>query len=348
MDRRLTRVAGALAGCCRGFLYFHPMKYVRIEGGRKLASFIEPMKAQLTDQPAFDSPDWLFEIKWDGYRAIAEIHKSGNKLYSRNGLTFDKAYPKVFDGLKAIKKDAIIDGEIVVFNEHGKPDFQKLQNYRNHDRYAIQYYVFDIIELEGKSLTNLPLIERKETLRKILPASNVIRYCDHVEDDGKMLFREMQRMNLEGMIAKKKNSKYYIGKRTSDWLKIKNVQTQEAIIVGFTEPKGSRQHFGSLLLAVRDKGKLVPIGNVGTGFNDKSLKALHGKLRKIVRKTSPLDVPLKETPDITWVEPQLVCNIKFSEMTDDGSVRHPVFQGLRVDKAADEVGIERPKHGRIK
>ncbi|HEX8038242.1 MAG TPA: DNA ligase, partial [Chryseosolibacter sp.] len=110
------------------------MKYVRIEGGRKLSSFIEPMKAQLTDQPAFDSPEWLFEIKWDGYRAIAEVSKSGNKLYSRNGLTFDKAYPKVFDGLKAIKKSAILDGEIVVFDEHGKPNFQKLQNYQNHDK----------------------------------------------------------------------------------------------------------------------------------------------------------------------------------------------------------------------
>lgn len=318
------------------------MKYVKIEGGRKLSSFIEPMKAQLTDQSAFDSPDWLFEIKWDGYRAIAEINKSGNKLYSRNGLTFDKAYTKVFDALRAIRKDAIIDGEIVVFDENGKPNFQKLQNYQNRDKYAIQYFVFDIIELEGKSLTNLPLIERKQILKEFLPASNVIKYCDHVEDEGKMLFKEMQKMNLEGMIAKKKNSKYYIGKRTSDWLKVKNVQSQEAIIVGFTDPKGSRQYFGSLLLAVRNKGKLVSIGNVGTGFNDKSLKDLHTKLKKIIRNATPLDVPIKETPDITWVEPELVCNIKFSEITDDGSVRHPVFQGLRVDKSINEVELEKP------
>lgn len=324
------------------------MKYVRIEGSRKLSSFIEPMKAQLTDQPAFDSPDWLFEIKWDGYRAIAEINKSGNKLYSRNGLTFDKAYPKIFDGLKAIKKDAIIDGEIVVFDENGKPSFQTLQNYQNRDKYAIQYFVFDIIELEGKSLTGLPLTERKTILRSFLPTSNVIKYCDHVEDEGKVLFKEMQKMNLEGMIAKKKNSKYYIGKRTSDWLKIKNVQSQEAIIVGFTDPKGSRRYFGSLLLAVKNKGKLVSIGNVGTGFNDKSLKDLHTKLKKIIRKTSPLDVPIKETPDITWVEPDLVCHIKFSEITDDGSVRHPVFQGLRVDKTANEVTFEKPKHRNAK
>lgn len=322
------------------------MKYARITGGRKLSSFIEPMKAQLTDQPAFDSPDWIFEIKWDGYRAIAEIRTAGNRLYSRNGLAFDKAYPKIFDGLTAIKHEAIIDGEIVVFDENGKPNFQKLQNYQNRDKYAIQYFVFDIIALNGKSLTNLPLIERKKILREVLPESNVIRYCDHIEDEGKLFFKEMKKLNLEGMIAKKKNSKYHIGQRTSDWLKIKNVQSQEAIIVGFTAPKGSRQHFGSLLLAVRKKGKLVSIGNVGTGFTNKSLKDLYLKLKQLTRKTSPLDVPIMETADVTWVEPHLVCNVRFSEITDDGSVRHPVFQGLRVDKTADEVELENPKHNR--
>jgi bifunctional non-homologous end joining protein LigD len=201
--------------------------------------------------------------------------------------------------------------------------------------------------VDGKSFTNLPLIERKENLRKFLPKSNLIKYCDHVEDEGKLLFKEMQKMNLEGMIAKKQNGKYYIGRRTSNWLKIKNVQSQEAIIVGFTDPKDSRQYFGSLLLAVKNKGKLVSIGNVGTCFNDKNLKDPHTKLKKIIRKTSPLDVPIKETPDITWIEPDLVCDIKFSEITDDGSARHPVFQGLRVDKTANEVELEKPKQIKV-
>src|SRR5690606_39877811 len=195
------------------------MKYVKIEGSRKLSNYVEPMKAQLTDQPAFDSPEWIFEIKWDGYRAIAEIDRSGNKLYSRNGLTFDKAYPKIFNALKSIKKDAIIDGEIVVFDTSGKPSFQKLQNYKNSDKYPIQYYVFDIIDLQGKSLTGLPLIERKEILKDLLSGSDVIRYCDHVEDEGKLFFAEMQKMGLEGMIAKRKKSRYAIGKRSPDWLK---------------------------------------------------------------------------------------------------------------------------------
>jgi bifunctional non-homologous end joining protein LigD len=317
------------------------MKYVKIEGGKKLSAFIEPMKAQLTDQPAFNSPDWIFEIKWDGYRAIAEINKGENKLYSRNGLTFDKAYPKVFGALKSIKKNAIIDGEIVVFDEKGKPNFQKLQNYQNKDKYLIQYYVFDIIELAGKSVAGLDVVERKALLQKLLPVSDVIKYCDHVDGEGKMLFKEMQKIGLEGIIAKRKNSKYYIGKRTTDWLKIKNIKIMEAIIVGFTDPKGSRSSFGSLLLGVKDKGKLAHIGNVGTGFTYQSLKDLHSKLKKLVRKKSPLDVPIKQTPDITWVDPILVCNIKYSEITEDGSVRHPVFYGLRIDKAAKEVHIEK-------
>jgi len=237
------------------------------------------MKAQLSDQPAFNSPEWFFEIKWDGYRAVAEISKKANRLYSRNGLTFDKAYPKIFSALKEIKDDAVIDGEIVVFGDDAKPSFQKLQNYKNTDSYPIQYYVFDCLEFRGKSITNLPLVERKEILKKLIPEdSQYIRYCDHVEDEGKHLFKEMQKMKLEGMIAKRKDSAYYPGKRTSDWLKIKNIQGQEAVIVGFTAPKGSRRYFGSLLLAVRKKGKLTSIGNVGTGFTDKILKDVYGKL----------------------------------------------------------------------
>jgi bifunctional non-homologous end joining protein LigD len=316
------------------------MKYVRIEGSRKLGSFVEPMKAQLSDRPAFDSKDWLFEIKWDGYRAIAEINQGENRLYSRNGNTFDKAYPKVFTALSSIKHRAIIDGEIIVLDDSGKPSFQRLQNYSARDKHVIQYYVFDIIELDGKTIVDLPLLERKKMLKEMLPESNVIRYCDHVEDEGKMLFREMQKMGLEGMIAKRKKSKYLIGKRTTDWLKIKNVQSQEAIIIGFTEPKGSRSSFGSLLLGVWKDDDLVCIGNVGTGFTDQSLKELHIKLKKLVRKTSPLDIPIKETPDITWVEPVMVCNVKFTEITEDGSVRHPVFLGLRTDKDAKDVVME--------
>jgi bifunctional non-homologous end joining protein LigD len=142
-------------------------------------------------------------------------------------------------------------------------------------------------------------------------------------------------MNLEGMIAKRRKSQYFAGRRTPDWLKIKNVNSMEATIVGFTDPKGTRSYFGSLLLAVRKKGKLTSIGGVGTGFTEKSLKDIHAQLKRLIRKKTPLDVPIKETPDMTWVDPVLVCTIKFTEITEDGSVRHPVFQGLRIDKEPD-------------
>lgn len=313
------------------------MKYVKIEGSRKLSSFIVPMMAQLTDRPAFDSPDWLFEVKWDGYRAIAEINEKENRLYSRNGLTYNKAYPKVFEALKSIPINAIIDGEIVVLDEKGRPNFQKLQNYTNADKHVIQYYVFDCLEIDGKSITQLPLVNRKELLRELLPESDIIKYCDHVDGEGKVLFSEMQKTHYEGMIAKRKQSKYLIGKRSSDWLKIKNIQTMEAIVVGFTDPKGSRKNFGSLLLATHKKGKLIFIGGVGTGFTDQSLNDVYTKLKPIIRKSSPLDIPIKETADMNWVDPVLVCNIAYAEITDDGSVRHPVFQGLRIDKTPKDV-----------
>lgn len=317
------------------------MKYPHIEGGRKLGTFLQPMKAQLSDRPAFNSPDWIFEIKWDGYRAIAETGKSPCRLYSRNGLSFDKAYLKVFEALKTIKQPMTLDGEIVVFDPGGKPSFQKLQNYRNQDRHVIQYMVFDLLEVDGTPLTSLSLVERKAALKELLPDSQIIKYCDHIEDQGIAFFQEMRKLDLEGMIAKKKNSKYFFGKRSADWLKIKNVKTQDAIIVGFTDPKGSRSSFGSLLLAVRDKkGRLISIGSVGTGFDDQSLKAIHKKLKMIVRDSSPLDVLIKETPDMTWVEPVLVCSLNYAEITDEGSVRHPVFLGLRTDIDPEDVRLD--------
>lgn len=316
------------------------MKYVRIEGSKKLSSFIEPMKAQLSDRMPFNSDEWLFEVKWDGYRAIAEVNENGKKLYSRNGLTFDKAYVKVFEALSELSLPAVLDGEIVVLGKDGRPDFQKLQNYNNKDKDQIQFYVFDVLEINGQQITSLPLINRKELLKQLLPDSDIIKYCDHLENEGKAFFTQMQQLGLEGMIAKRKKSKYLIGKRTSDWLKIKNIRTREAVIVGFSKPKGSRSYFGSLVLAAYKDGELTPMGNVGTGFDEKTLKDLHQKLGKIVCKTSPLDVPIKETADITWVEPVLVCTVAFTEITSDGSIRHPVFHGLRVDKSPSDINLD--------
>ena len=319
------------------------MRYKKIEGAEKLQKVIQPMLAQSTDRPAFDDPEWIFEIKWDGYRAIAEINGADRKLYSRNGLSFAVAYKKVFDALATIPHRAVLDGEIVVIDKEGRPSFQNLQNYSSHTRLAIHYYVFDCLSLDGRDLTSLPLLERKKLLKEIIPESEYIRYCDHISGEGIAFFHAVQEKNLEGIIAKKSESPYAIGKRTPYWLKIRNIKQDEAVIVGYTAPKGSREGFGSLLLAQYQKKKLTYIGNVGTGFNTASLRELIRKLQPLSRSTSPLDVPVKVPGDTTWVEPQFVCNVKYTEMTTDGILRHPVFLGLRVDKEPRQVVAAPPK-----
>lgn len=312
------------------------MRYRKIEGAKKLEKFIQPMLAQPTDRPAFDDPNWIFEIKWDGYRAVAETGGQRPKLYSRNGLSFEVAYKKIYHALAAIPP-AVLDGEIVVLDAAGRPSFQLLQNYTSNSRLMIQYYVFDCLSIGGRDVTSLPLIERKNLLKELLPANDNIRYCDHVEGAGIPFFDAIKEENLEGMIAKKADSRYLKGKRSPYWLKIRNIQQDEAIIVGYTAPKGSREGFGSLLLAQHIEKKLTYIGNVGTGFNNNSLRDLFKKLKPLKRATPPLDIDIKAPGDTTWVNPVYVCNVKFTEKTTEGILRHPVFLGLRVDKAPQEV-----------
>ena len=242
------------------------MKYVKIEGGVKLSTFIAPMSATLSDEPAFDDPKWLFEIKWDGYRAVAELKGKDTRLYSRNGLSYNKAYPKIYNELSKFKIDAILDGEVVVFRD-GMPSFHAIQNYKSTQNLPIQFIVFDCLQLDGKDLTKLKLIERKEILKKILPANDIIKYCDHVEEEGVALFEQATKMNLEGIIAKRMDSKYYPDKRSKEWLKIKNVNVDDFKIVGWTDPKASRQYFGALLLTREVDGELVYSGEVGTGLH---------------------------------------------------------------------------------
>ena len=187
------------------------------------------MLAKETDEP-FDDKNWIFEIKWDGYRAIAEVGNGDVRLYSRNGNTFENSYPVVVNELKKIKADAIIDGEIVVLNDEGHPEFQLLQHYEENQHRPIQFYAFDILSLNSHDTTDLPLIERKELLQGIIPKNEVIKYSDHIEEKGIAFFNVSKERNLEGILAKKADSQYYTGKRTNEWLKIKNHRTQEAII----------------------------------------------------------------------------------------------------------------------
>lgn len=307
-------------------------QYGKVEGGYKLGSFISPMLATLSEDPAFDDPKWIFEIKWDGYRAVAELDGDNTKLYSRNGLSFNKAYAKIFDALTKIKQRAVLDGEIVVYDEKGLPSFQAIQNYKTRSNAAIQYQVFDILELNGIDLKKKTVLERKQILKDFLPESNLIKYCDHFEGEGKILFEHVAKVGIEGIIAKKSNSAYQVGKRTKEWLKIKNVMVDDFVIVGWTDPKESRSYFGALMLARKDKGKLIFAGTVGTGFDEKTLKSLFAKLKPKERSTSPMSVPFKVEKGMHYVEPFYIAQVQYQEMTADGHVRHPSFLGLRNDK----------------
>jgi bifunctional non-homologous end joining protein LigD len=300
------------------------------------------MLAKETENP-FDDKDWLFEIKWDGYRAITEKNKNKILLYSRNGISFLSAYPIVADQLLNIKEDAVIDGEIVVINDKGKPDFQLLQHYAENQDHPIQYYIFDLLKLNGHDTTGLSLIERKELLQKIIPKNEVIKYSDHILEKGKSFFKVSKEKDLEGIMAKKMDSKYYPGKRTSDWLKIKHHKTQEAIVAGYTQPSGARKYFGALILAIKDGKKLKYIGHTGSGFNQDLLKEMYETLQPLVQEKSPFDEKIKTNSTVTWVKPDLICEVKFAEITWDGKLRQPIFLHLRDDKDINEVNMANTK-----
>jgi bifunctional non-homologous end joining protein LigD len=303
---------------------------------------IKPMLATLVDAP-FDSADWLFEIKWDGYRAVAYKEEDEVELISRNNKPFTEKYEPVAEALKELDISAVFDGEIVAVDEKGLGNFQMLQNWQNTPS-QLRFFIFDILWLEGRDLTRLPLIERKKILKEVLPPAHaVLRYSDHVEEKGNNFFQVALAQGLEGIMAKKSDSKYEIGARTDNWVKIKVNLRQEVVIAGYTEPRKSRKFFGALLLGLYRDGELVYIGHSGSGFNTKSLEQIYKKLQPLVIDECPFaDCPKGNMP-VTWVKPQLVCEIKFTEWTKDGIARHPIFMGLREDKKAKDVTFEKAK-----
>lgn len=310
---------------------------------RKLPAIdsIEPMLATLVER-AFNDVDWIFEIKWDGYRCIAY---KGTKvdLRSRGKKSFNTAYPIISEELKKIEGTFVVDGEIVALDSKGKPKFQLLQNYKKSPVGNLCYYVFDLLFLNGKDLREYALIERKELLKKLIGKKQKhIMYNDHVDAKGIPFFKASIKQGLEGIIAKKKESTYRSG-RGKDWLKIKGHNRQEVVIGGFTEPRGSRSKFGALLVGVYDQGDLIYSGHVGGGFDEKMLKDIHKKLEKLVTKKCPFLTPPVPNMPVQWVKPQLVCEVKFSEWTGDHIMRQPIFEGLRVDKKPKEVVKETPQ-----
>ncbi len=306
---------------------------------------LHPMLATLTDEP-FDDPDWIFETKWDGFRAVAVAAPGQAALYSRNGNDISKKYPAICEALAAIKKEAVLDGEVVALDAHGRSRFQLLQN-AGRESARLLYCVFDLLYLDGQDLRAWPLLRRKEALEKVLPKSPLLLYSAHVTGDGLKAFTKAKRAQEEGVIAKLASSPYLSGKRTRDWLKVKASQEQEVVIVGFTKPRGSRNCFGALLLAVRDGKRWKYAGRVGAGFSEKSLREIYAKLVPLITRAKPIDKKVPSEANTTWVKPKLVAEIKFTEWTAGGEMRHPVFLGLRTDKPASEVIREVPKSLRV-
>lgn len=295
-----------------------------------------PQLATLAEEP-FDNDDWIFENKFDGYRALAQIKNNKVNLISRNGISFNSKYKEIVTTLEKINDDMILDGEVVVEDSKGKSHFQWLQHFDEDPKNGtLKFYVFDILYFKGYDLRNLELIQRKKILKAILPKLKNIIFSSHTIGQGLETFKAIEKLGGEGIIAKKASSKYYEDKRSKDWLKIKTSKQQEMVIGGFTEPSGSRNGLGALLLGFYEEDDFIYSGKVGTGFSDEILKELRAKLNKIERKTSPFKTPPK-LQGTHWVWPQLIAQIKFSEWTDSGSLRHPVYLGLRTDKKVKEV-----------
>lgn len=303
--------------------------------------------AQLSDEPP-EGDEWLHEQKFDGYRILAELDGRNLRLFSRRFHDWTQQFPTVHDAVAALPaKQALIDGEVTVVMPDGRTSFQALQGSFGRRDANVVYYVFDLLALDGEDLTSLPLEERKRRLAKLVrEEGGVIRYSDHVVGQGGKFFALACERGLEGIVSKRRDRPYVPG-RSSSWLKTKCWLRQELVIGGYTDPEGSREHIGALLVGYYDDDKLVYAGKVGTGFTMKTLVELKRALAPLQRTTSPFQPePLRAWtgPHRHWVEPELVAEVSFGEWTNDGRLRHPVFQGLRTDKPAREVVRERPRH----
>jgi bifunctional non-homologous end joining protein LigD len=309
------------------------------------------MLATMVDKP-FDKEGWQFEIKWDGYRTIALCNKSEVELKSRNDKSFNEKFYPVRKALQEWNINAVVDGEIVVLDENGKPNFGALQNWRAEADGEIYFYVFDILWMDGKDLMQIPLSERRILLKQIIPDNSIVRFSENFEVSGIEFFETAKKMGLEGIMAKKADSIYSEGNRSIDWLKIKANKRQEMVIGGYTKNDDSSKTFSSLLLGVYENGKLIYTGKAGTGFSDKQQKEMLKQFKPYITNSPPFT----ELPDINkpsrfrpnpphaksvWMKPELVCEVSYSNMTKDGVMRHPSFEAMRMDKKAKEVILEK-------
>ncbi|HWD92381.1 MAG TPA: non-homologous end-joining DNA ligase [Verrucomicrobiae bacterium] len=324
---------------------------------KRKAAFVEPMKAILVENLP-RGEDWIYELKFDGVRSLGMKRGKETQLVSRNAKDFNAKFPEIAEALKKLPcKEAMLDGEIVALDEHGRPSFQLLQARElSGERPPIFYYVFDLIQLDGKDLTAVPLLKRKAMAKMLLAQMpDAVRFSASIDADSHRVLKEMQARGLEGVIAKRKDSKYEIGRRSGAWVKFKWTTQQEFVIGGYSEPRGTRSNFGALVVGYYEDKKLKFAAKVGTGFDQKLLKSLHQKFQKLIRRDCPfVNLPEKagrfgrgltaaEMKRCTWLDPKLVCEIRFAEWTRDGHLRQPAFLGMREDKRPLEVVREKAR-----
>lgn len=338
-----------LAEITEGLPAGHRPSPAELEGARKgpLPARLSPMLATLVERP-FSDPDWVFEIKWDGVRALAVVDEGRLELRSRTGRVVTQQYPElgVLPSRLRVTR-AVADGEIVVLDPGGRSDFERLQSRMNVSRPSpalqqqapVAYYLFDLLYCDGYDLRRAPLVERKRLLRRLLEPRDPIRYSDHQAEEGRELFRLAREQGLEGIVGKHAGSPY-TGARSPYWVKFKVTQALDAVVGGWTEPRGARDYFGALLLGLYERGKLHFIGGAGSGFSQKTRAAIHGQLRKLHSQRCPfLAVPETKEP-AHWVEPSLVVQVQFGGWTQERRLRQPVFRGLRRDLQPAECQLE--------
>jgi bifunctional non-homologous end joining protein LigD len=302
---------------------------------------VRPMLTTLVGE-AFDKPGWLFEVKYDGYRAIGEVSNDSVRLYSRADNSLNERFPAVVSALANLGHDVVLDGEVVVLDSAGRPSFQLIQDYRKDGLGELVYYVFDLLWLDGRDLTALPLTRRKQLLKQVLSGSSSVTFAEHVIDKGITFFKAAAKENLEGIVAKNGDSIYRQGERTRDWLKIKARHRQEFVIGGYTAPRSGRNYFGSLLVGYYRGADLIFAGHVGTGFDERTLADLGARFRSLAEPACPFHGEPKTNEPATWIKPVLVAEVEFAEWTKEGLLRQPSYLGLRDDKQAREVVEERP------
>ncbi|QAA82689.1 DNA ligase D [Aequorivita sp. H23M31] len=313
-------------------------KSAQVRKSLNLDEYVKPMLATSAKE-IFKDPNWVFELKWDGYRVVANIKDGEVDIYSRNGISYNSKFASVKKALENIPHNCILDGEVIVVNKEGKNDFQKLQKYdAKTTKGQLQYQVFDLLHLNGMDTIGLPLVERKSLLPEILEGLDNVLYCDHIEAMGPTLYKRAVDAGMEGVMAKKADSTYVPGYRSEYWLKIKDVNTEEAIICGYTDSKTGGNLFGSLILGMYKDGVLTYVGNCGSGFSTAEQKMLKKKFEKLKAE----ERPFKKAPALKgrkpyWVKPELICEVKFTEWTNSGVMRHPVYKGLRKDKNPEEI-----------